>query len=142
MFKEENGFLYLQAECDYPMYCIGRVAHNEDMTAVFMNSSFRWYAHNNFDNDGFLLPLLIDKNTYNELFGKATSPMALVQAASNIVKAYHGKDEIDTYNHYKMYAEIFDRNHFAVVMLYARSTWNWIDANVKDFVCTVVIRKA
>lgn len=142
MFKEENGFLYLQTECDYPMYCIGRVAHNEDMTVVFMNSSFRWYAHNNLGNDGFLLPLLFDKNTYNELLGKATSPMAFVQAASNIVKAYHGKDEIDTYNHYKMYAEIFDRNHFEVVMLYARSTWNWIDANVKDFVCAVVICKA
>ena len=130
----------MQAERDYPMYCIGRVAHSEDMTVVYMDSNFCWYAQNNIDNAGFLFPLFFDKNTYNELLEKGTSPMAFVQAASNIVKAYHGKDEIDTYNHYKMYAEIFDKNHFGVIMLYARSMWNWIDANVKDFMCAVVIR--
>ena len=69
---------------------------------------------------------------------KTFSPLCVIRAARNVVKAYFGKDELDAFEHYKMYTMLYDMNRFYVDMVFMSDALYEPDDNIKDR-CYVVV---
>lgn len=141
MLREENGKLFWQAEGDYPSYCIGKIEHLKSISGVkstlYVDSN---NIHCNSNKDNLTLALHYDYGMFGALWNnkETMSPLCVIKGAKNVVKAYFGKDELDAYEHYKMYTMLFDKNYFCVDMLFMSPALDESNDNIKDR-CYVVV---
>lgn len=141
MIREENGKLVWQAEGDYPSYYIGRIEHLKTINGV---KSTLYVDTNNIhcdnDEESLTLALHYDYSMSEAIWNnkETFSPLCVLRAAKNVVKTYFGKDELDAYEHYKMYTMLYDMNYFYVDMVFMYAALNQSDDNIKDR-CYVVV---
>ena len=141
MLREENGKLIWQAEGDYPSYYIGRIKHLATFygvkSSLFVETN---NIHNNNNKDTLDLELHYDYGIFDVIWSKKEtfSPLCILRAAKNVVKAYFGKDELDAFEHYKMYTKLYDTNRFYVDMVFIHAALDESDDNIKDR-CYVVV---
>lgn len=141
MLREANGKLIWQAEGDYPSYCIGRIEYLKTVNGVkatlYVDTN---NIHCNNKEDSFTLALHYDYRMSGAIWDskETISPLCVLRAAQNVVKAYFGKDELDAYEHYKMYTMLYDMNYFYVDMVFMCASLDESDDNIKDR-CYVVV---
>ncbi len=141
MLREANGKLIWQAEGDYPSYCIGRIEYLKTVNGV---KATLYVDTNNVhcinNEDTLNLALHYDYGMTEAIWNnkETISPLCVLRAANNVVKAYFGKDELDAFEHYKMYTMLYDKNLFYVDMVFMCASLAESDDNIKDR-CYVIV---